>query len=215
MKLLSEVVGARDYKPTSRHDFVDLILTFAKDNVIIGDSVFDYKKEDIKKVNLKVRYETLIGQCVGLFGAGYETSSTTLSVTVYELAKNEEAQRKAIAEVDRYLRKHSDKLDYDIVTRLPFLQACINEALRLYPVLSNLTREVMADYTFPTGLRLKKGDRIHIPVYHLQRNPLYYEQPELFRPERFLPEEIHKIKPYTYMPFGEGPRLCIGKYFML
>lgn len=110
------------------------------------------------------------------------------------------------------MRKRNNKLDYDCVTELQYLAACFDETLRLYPVFSILTREVMEDCTLPTGLHLDKGIRIHIPVYHIQRDPKNFKDPEVFCPERFLPENRHQIKPFTYLPFGEGPRTCIGRF---
>ncbi|OWR53727.1 cytochrome P450 [Danaus plexippus plexippus] len=89
----------------------------------------------------------------------------------------------------------------------------IHEVLRLYPVLGVLTREVMKSYTLPTGLKLEKGNRIHIPLYHIHRDPKFFPNPEEFRPERFFGEEKKKVVPYSFMPFGEGPRICIGQRF--
>ncbi|KAJ0183239.1 hypothetical protein K1T71_001215 [Dendrolimus kikuchii] len=214
IKLLTDVFQERQYKPTNKQDFVDMILTLKNNNAnITGDSIHNLVTGERKKVSMEVTKEVLIGQCLSFFGAGFETSATTLTLTVYELAKNVKAQKRAVEEVDDYLLKHDNKLYYDILTELPYLDACLDEALRLYPVLGNLTREVMRDYTFPDGLKVEKGMRIHIPLNYMQRCSIFFPEPKSFHPERFLPEERHKIMPYTYMPFGEGPRICIGLRF--
>ncbi|MBQ5153916.1 cytochrome P450, partial [Macrococcus caseolyticus] len=166
-----------------------------------------------KKVELEVDDDLLIAQCGLFFTAGYETSATTLSFTLFELAKNPEAQKRAIAEVDDYLRRHNNELKYECLSEMPFVEACFDETLRLYPVIGLLTREVMEDYTFPSGLKVEKGLRIFLPLYHLHHNPEFFPDPEEYRPERFLPENKDNIKPYTYMPFGDGPRICIGMRF--
>ncbi|CAB3254695.1 unnamed protein product [Arctia plantaginis] len=129
------------------------------------------------------------------------------------MAKTEHTQTKVFEEVDKYLDEHDNLLNYDCISKLPYLDACIDETLRLYPSLPNLTREVMEDYTFPTGLTVEKGVRIHLAVGHIQRNATYFPEPEKYRPERFLPEEKRKMTPYTYLSFGEGFRICIGQRF--
>ncbi|XP_053617328.1 cytochrome P450 6B2-like [Plodia interpunctella] len=211
-KLLTGVFAGREYKPTNRNDFVDLLLNWKKDNHIAGDSMQNAKGGN-KKVNIPIDDDLLIGQCVLLFGAGYETSATTLQYTLYELAKNPQAQQRVIDEVDKYLQRNNNKLKYECITELPYIEACIDEALRLYPVLGVLTREVIEDYTLPCGAVIEKGVRVHVPVHHLHHHPDFFPDPEEYRPERFFGEEKRNIIPYTYMPFGEGPRLCLGMRF--
>ncbi|PZC82574.1 hypothetical protein B5X24_HaOG200097 [Helicoverpa armigera] len=211
--LMTGVFKGRNYTPTSRNDFVDFVIKFKQNKTMTGDSLTNLKSDSQKKVTLEVDDDLLVAQCFIFFVAGYETSATTLSFTLYELAKNPEAQKRAIAEVDDYLRRHNNELKYECLSEMPFIEACIDETLRIYPVLSMLTREVVEDYTFPTGLKVEKGLRIFLPLYHLHHNPEYFPDPEEYRPERFLPENKHNIRPYTYMPFGDGPRLCIGMRF--
>ncbi|XP_026755083.1 cytochrome P450 6B2-like [Galleria mellonella] len=211
-KVMTEVFAERQYKPSARNDFVDLVLALNEKQYITGDRLTNMKGDD-KKVTLKVDDEFLVAQCLMFFAAGFETSSTVLRYTLYELAKHPAAQERAIKEIDEYLRRHQNKLKYECVTELPYLEACINEAMRLYPVLGVLTREVVDKYTLPCGAVLDKGVRIHIPVYHLHHHPEHFPEPEEYRPERFYGNEKQDIKPYTYLPFGEGPRICIGMRF--
>ncbi|XP_075983685.1 cytochrome P450 6B5-like [Anticarsia gemmatalis] len=212
-RLLKGVFESRDYKPSNRNDFVDLVLNLKKEEVISSDSLKSAKTGITETVQLKVDDDLLVAQCVVFFAAGFETSATTLSFTLFELAKKPEAQKRAAEEVDEFLRRHNNKLSYECINELPYLEACVYETIRLYPVLGNLTREVMDDYTLPTGLHLEKGVRVHIPVYHLHHNPDYFPDPETYKPERFLPENKDDIKPFTFLPYGEGPRICIGKRF--
>lgn len=209
--LLTIVFKQRNYIPSNRHDFVDLVLGLNKNDYLVGDSISRLKTGEFKKISIKIDEELLSSQLVSFLGAGFDTSATTFALTLFEMAKNERTQTKVFEEVDKYLDEHDNTLNYDCVSKLPYLDACIDEALRLYPSLPNLTREVMEDYTFPTGLTVEKGVRIHLAVGHIQRNASYFPEPEKYRPERFLPEEKHKMTPYTYLSFGEGFRICIGK----
>ena len=86
------------------------------------------------------------------------------------------------------------------------------ETMRLYPALAVIPREVTRDYPLPDGKGvLDKGTRVFIPVYAIHRDPEYYPDPDRFDPERFTVENKKTRPNYTYLPFGEGPRFCIGK----
>ncbi|XP_068623846.1 cytochrome P450 6B2-like [Battus philenor] len=211
--LLLNVFKSRQNKPSSRNDFVDLVLSFKQNQSLVGDSMSNFKTGGDKKVHLEINDELLTAQCVLFFAAGYETSATTLKFSLYELAKNEKSQEKLIQEIDNYLRRHNGKIGYECIKELPYAEAVLDETLRLYPVLGVITRELVEDYVLPTGLQLDKGMRIHIPVYHLHHDPDHFPEPEMFQPERFLGERREMIKPYSYLPFGEGPRICIGMRF--
>ncbi|XP_075983406.1 cytochrome P450 6B5-like [Anticarsia gemmatalis] len=212
-QLMTGIFEGRQYKPTSRNDFVDLILNMKTNQSITGDSLTNTKSPTDKKITLEISDDILVAQCFIFFGAGYETSATTLSFTMYELAKHPEIQERVLQEVDEYLRRNDNVLKYECITEMPYLDACIDETLRLYPVLSMLTREMAEDYTLPDGLRLEKGLRVHLPVIHLHNNPDFFPEPEEYKPERFYGDNKRDIKPYTYMPFGDGPRVCIGMRF--
>ncbi|KOB75583.1 Cytochrome CYP6AE49, partial [Operophtera brumata] len=209
-KLMTGVFESRNYKPSSRNDFVDLLLNLKNNEKnIIGDSMSNLKTGGSKKVELEVTNELLVSQCVVFFSAGFETSASALGLTLYELAKNQDAQRRVQKEVDKYLERHGNKLTYDCVKELPYINACVAETTRLYPVFGFLTREVVEDYTFPSGLQLERGARVHLPVYYLHHNADHFPEPESYKPERFLPGAEHEIKAFTFFPFGEGPRYCI------
>ncbi|KAJ8718251.1 hypothetical protein PYW08_002488 [Mythimna loreyi] len=209
--LITSVMNQRNYKPSGRNDFLDLILSWKQKHQIVGESIENMKNGEGHKVSLEADDDLLVAQCFLFFNAGFETSATILSYTLYELAKNEDIQKRVLQEVDEYMARHENKLCYECVSEFPYLWAAIGEAQRLYPVLGVIFRETMEDYTLPGGVVLEKGMRVHIPVYYLHKNPKYFPNPEEFRPERFLGDEKYSINPYTYMPFGEGPRTCMGK----
>lgn len=152
----------------------------------------------------------IVGQGIAFFIGGYETTSTTLSYCSYLLATNPEVQEKLFEEVS----KHKE-LNYESIEDLSFLECCINETLRLFPPLARTEREVKTDYVLgDTGVTIPAGSLVVIPTFAMQRDPEYFENPEMFIPERFSKDFNGLMHhPYAYHPFGGGPRLCIGKRF--
>lgn len=132
---------------------------------------------------------------------------------MYELAKNPEIQQRVHQEIDDVLERHGGKITYESISDMKYLEACIDETLRKYPVLPMLNRICVKDYKIPgTNCIIEKGVQTFIPIYGLQRDEKYYEQADKFRPERFI-EESSAGKSLTdrpYYPFGDGPRNCIG-----
>lgn len=87
----------------------------------------------------------------------------------------------------------------------------ILETLRKYPPVPFISRRCLKDYIIPnTDVEIEKGIEVLIPILGLHRDPEYYPEPEKFIPERFSDEEKQIRFPFTYLPFGEGPRMCIG-----
>jgi cytochrome P450 len=147
--------------------------------------------------------------------AGYETTATTLSFCSYELALNPECQEKLFEEINSAIDSN-EEISYETLAKLPYLDSVISETLRLYPPIIKLEREAMTDYKLgDTGITLFKGQVVEIPVYPIHHSEEYYPNPENFNPSRFMPENRDQIIPYTYLPFGAGPRNCIGMKFAL
>ena len=159
--------------------------------------------------------EEIIAQCWIFLIAGFETTATTLGYLTYALALNPEVQEKLYNEVKTAMG--SDKeISYDDLHRLPYLDACISETLRVYPPVIRLEREVNQDFKLgDSEIKLYKGQLVEIPVYAVHHCEDYFKNADQFIPERFLPENRNQIIPYTYMPFGTGPRNCIGMRFAL
>jgi cytochrome P450 family 6 len=136
---------------------------------------------------------------------------------MYEFAVNEKIQEKARDDVRNAIKKHDGKLTYDSVADMTYLEQCVNEALRKYPVASSLQRIALQDYTIPNskGVTIPKGTPVSIPIHAIHWDEDLYPEPEKFDPERFTPEEISARHPMAYIPFGEGPRICIGMRFGL
>lgn len=153
----------------------------------------------------------LTSQAVLFFLAGFENASLTISNALYELAWKPEIQEKARAEIVNVLQKYDGKITYDGLEEMKYLEACIFETLRMYPVLQWLSREAMETYTFTgTKVTIPKGQQVFLPIYAIQRDPDIYPNPDNFDPERFTDDKIKTRHSMAHLPFGDGPRHCSG-----
>ncbi|CAG2102994.1 unnamed protein product [Medioppia subpectinata] len=161
--------------------------------------------------------EEIFAQCFLFFIAGYDPTANTVSHALLELALNPDIQERLREET---AMNGNRDMNYEILSRLPLLDAVVSETLRKYPPLVRVEREavedvVLTDDTQGLSVRVEKGVVVEVPVYAIHHDPDYYPDPFAFKPDRFLPENRHNIKPYTYLPFGDGPRNCIGMRFGL
>lgn len=151
------------------------------------------------------------------FIAAFETTSSTMALCLYELAKNEVLQKKVQKEIDEIFkaeRSISKKVDFELMTEMKYLDCCLNETLRKYPPAPFLIRECGKLYHIPgSKVAIEKGTPVIISTFGLHRDPEFFPNPETFDPERFSDENVHLIKPFTFLPFGNGPRVCIGQRF--
>ncbi|NWX86936.1 CP3A9 protein, partial [Nothoprocta ornata] len=145
--------------------------------------------------------------------AGYEPTSNTLSYLAYELATHPDVQKKLQDEIDSALPNKAP-LTYDAVMQMEYLDMTVNETLRLFPLGGRLERTCKKSIEIK-GVTIPEGTIVMIPPYTLHRNPEHWPEPEEFRPERFSKENKGAIDPYTFLPFGAGPRNCIGMRFAL
>ncbi|CAH4038208.1 unnamed protein product [Pieris brassicae] len=152
-------------------------------------------------------------QAVAFLFAGFETSSSVLSFMLYELSFRPDLQDKMYEELIEAKKSQNGSLDLTIQADLKYLNCVIKEALRMYPPLGWLDRETLNDYKVDEKLTIPAGTPIYVNGIGMQYDSDIYPDPETFKPERFLPENEKDLKPFTYMPFGEGPRSCIGKRF--
>ncbi|KAB5523790.1 hypothetical protein PHYPO_G00156470 [Pangasianodon hypophthalmus] len=200
-KIKSERV-AKDHK--KRVDFMQLMIDSQKS-----------EKDDLngKETNKGLNDHEILSQSMIFIFAGYETSSSTLSFLFYNLASNPETMKKLQEEIDATFPNKAE-VDYDAVMNMDYLDAALNESLRLYPIAIRLER-VCKKTVEINGLTIPKDTVFFVPTYPLHRDPEYWTDPETFNPERFTQENKESIDPYTYMPFGLGPRNCIGMRFAI
>lgn len=155
--------------------------------------------------------EQLIDEILILFVAGHETTANALTFTLKLLAQNKEVLTKVETEIKETSAKNLTPLQE--ISQLSYTKCCIEESLRLYPPAwitdrVNIEDDKIDDYV------LKKGTIIGASIYELHRNKRYWDRPEVFKPSRFFEENRKEIMSY-YMPFGAGPRLCIGNNFAM
>jgi cytochrome P450 len=151
-------------------------------------------------------------QVVTLFLAGHETTANALTWTFYLLSQNPEAEARLHEEVDRVLAGRPAALSD--LPQLPYTEQVFSEAMRLYPPVYMLARQAAEDVTIG-GYRVPAGSEIVMWLWHTHRDPRFWEEPWAFRPERFEKAKIAARPKSAYLPFGAGPRACIGKMFAI
>lgn len=158
--------------------------------------------------------EEIVAQWFLFFAAGFETVSTVLVFTSYELIANPYIQQKLYEEIVATNEQINGKrVNYDSLQRMKFLDQVICEVLRKWPPAVATDRACVKDYQYDDGklkFDIEKSHIIQIPIYDIHHNPKYFLDPDRFDPERFNEENKHNIAPGTYIPFGVGPRNCIG-----
>ena len=147
---------------------------------------------------------------VTFIAAGHETTANTLTWALFLLSLSPEWRERLGAEADREL----DGPLAGLVDRLVETRAVIEEAMRLYPPVASLSREALGPDDL-CGRRIRKGSLVIVAPYVLHRHKLLWNDPDLFDPRRFLPGAREKIDRYAYLPFGVGPRICIGASFSI
>lgn len=194
-------IEEREKTKDKRNDLIDIILQI--------------KNQSSPLDEIKFEGDRVVAQAGQFFGAGFETTSATLSFTLYEVCINPEIQRKLRQDIKAALSEHGG-FTYEAVQNMKYLHMVVCETLRKYPVLPFLDRTCMADYKIPdSGFVVEKGTPVFIPVFGLHYDPEYFPDPETFDPERFSDENKGSLPPFTYIPFGDGPRNCIGERFGL
>jgi cytochrome P450 len=147
-----------------------------------------------------------------LFLAGHETTALTLSWTWYLLGRNPAAAAKLHEELDGVLGGREPDVAH--LEKLPYLNAVISEVLRMYPPAYIMARTSIAPFSIG-GYEFPSGSTIMVSQWVMHRDPRYYEDPDTFRPERWLDGLADRLPAGAYFPFGDGPRRCIGQGFAL
>uniref|UniRef100_A0A8C2BAX3 Thromboxane-A synthase n=1 Tax=Cyprinus carpio TaxID=7962 RepID=A0A8C2BAX3_CYPCA len=228
IQCIQKMIKQRDDLPPEqrRRDFLQLMLDVRASNKYLSLEHFDVVNdadeqacteqgmdngqenapgnESTKRAQQKrmMTEDEIVGQSFIFLLAGYETSSNTLAFTCYLLALHPECQKKLQEEVDEFFSRH-------VSQDLNYLDMVICESLRLYPPAFRFARDVDQD-TVVNGQLLPKGSSLEIAAGFLHYDPEYWTEPEKFIPERFTPEAKASRHPFVYLPFGAGPRSCVG-----
>jgi cytochrome P450 family 6 len=195
------------FHKTFFQELVKKTMKLREENNITRNDFFSLLMEVKKKEGLT--FNEIVAQCFIFFVAGFETSSATISYCIHELAHHQDLQDKLRKEIFENLGTDFRKFTYEGIFKLPYLDKVFNETLRLHPVLGFFNRICDKPYKIPgTDVVLDKDTPVIIPILGLQRDPEYFPDPLEFNPERFNEDQAQV--PFTFLPFGEGPRFCIG-----
>ncbi|KAK0051927.1 cytochrome P450 3A19, partial [Biomphalaria pfeifferi] len=156
----------------------------------------------------KLSDEEVAAQCLLFMIAGYDATSSALQYFFYELARYPQIQEKIYSEIVSVLGE-DEELSYESCLKMKYLEAAVEEILRMYPLLHTLTRNTVKETTL-NGMFIPANSAVLIPAYNVGRDPEFFHNPDTFIPERFLESSKHDINPVTFIPFGYGPRQCIG-----
>ncbi|XP_017854246.2 probable cytochrome P450 6t1 [Drosophila busckii] len=197
-------LAQRSASGVQRHDLIDIFLQLQRTQP--PESVVH--KRDF-----------FVAQASFLLLAGFDTSSSTITFALYELAKQpaiQERLRQELAEA-LHVSEQPETLSYETLSGLPYLRQVVDEVLRLYPPTAFLDRCCnaasgydLSAWNSGSKLRLPSGAPVYISVLGLHRDEQHWPEPLKFDPERFSPEQRQQQRPMTYLPFGAGPRGCIG-----
>ncbi|CDX15020.1 Cytochrome P450 [Mesorhizobium plurifarium] len=149
---------------------------------------------------------------ITFIGAGHETTARALGWTIYCLAEAPWERDKVEQEIDAVLARESDPTKW--LDAMPFTRAAFEEALRLYPPAPSINREPIEPETW-NGLDIPKYAAVLVMPWVVHRHRKLWDRPEAFMPERFHPENRDRIDRFQYLPFGAGPRVCIGASFAM
>ncbi|KAI7815403.1 cytochrome p450 [Rhyzopertha dominica] len=229
--IILETIDKRTKENIIRPDMIHLLLEARKGNlkheskVDEGSGFATVEESDINKagktLSVELTDEIIAAQALIFFFAGFETSASIMSFMSLELAINTDVQQKLLEEIDEVYKEYGHNITYDVILRMKYLDQVVCETLRKWTPGFQTDRVCVKDYVIqPTKkneqpIYLEKGCLILIPTAGLHYDPKYFPNPKKFDPDRFSEENRSSIVPGSYMPFGLGPRNCIGSRFAL
>nr|CAH0107693.1 unnamed protein product [Daphnia galeata] len=205
--LLEDLIKERNLTNQKYNDFVEAatetISGYTKQ--VNGKTMPMWDKEEVD--------ETVIAQSVLFLLAGFDTTASTLTNSIFQLARNPHVQEKLYDEINSRIEEFG-QVSHEMILNFPYIDQVINEVMRFYPALPRIERECNKDITI-NGINIKKGVVVTVPTYALHYDPEYYPDPFKFDPDRWSPENKANLNSYAYMPFGMGPRNCVGMRFAM
>ncbi|KAK9885356.1 hypothetical protein WA026_010852 [Henosepilachna vigintioctopunctata] len=226
-KIIKQTLEYRQTHNIDRPDMLNLLMNARKEKeeTKIKENSYSAVEEQLEsklfqKTKMDLSLEDITSQALFFFFAGFETVSSTLCFMAYELATNPDVQRTLIEEFDEFKSKN-EEVTYEGLSKLRYFDMVLSETLRKWPVMNILERKCNKPYIIQpkfideTPVHLTTDNSVWVPIWALHHDPKYWKMPEKFDPQRFSSENKEKIVPYTYMPFGVGPRNCIGSRFAI
>ncbi|XP_022913723.2 cytochrome P450 9e2-like [Onthophagus taurus] len=223
---LSNLIKIKVFPRSLSSFFENIIKTTIKlreeQGIVRGDMI-DFLLQSRDKMEDKnlLSDENITAHAFSFFFGGFESTSTVLSFMGYELAINPEIQQKLQEEIDKTFQECNGNLTYDALQKMRYMDMVVSETLRKWPPNPFTDRVCVKPYTIPPtnqheqSLNLEVGQTVWIPIYGLHNDPEYFPNPTKFDPERFNEENKQNIPSGVYVPFGMGPRNCIGSRMAL
>jgi cytochrome P450 len=193
--ILQALIQERRTSGATRHDLLSTLLAAADE-----DS------------EARMSYQQLRDEMMTLFLAGHETTASALTWTWYLLSRHPEVEAKLLDELRSTLGGRAPTVTD--LPKLPYTEMVIREAIRLYPPAPGVAREPIEDINIG-GFEVPKGSLVTGNSYAMHHDARFFDDPERFNPERFAPGWEERIPRYAYLPFGAGPRVCIGNAFAM
>ncbi|KAK5644027.1 hypothetical protein RI129_007872 [Pyrocoelia pectoralis] len=222
---LLKSMGAKIYSKEVRTFFTSIIKQSIKmryENEFRGPDVintllqlYDADKSHLDNLS-ESTVKNITAQAIILYFAGFETTTSTLSMLVYEITLNPDIQTKLYEEIVNTLKGFNGTVSYDAIMAMEYLDNVVKETLRLHTPTSLLDRRAMSDYEIESEdpkektLLVKKGTPVWILQKAIHLDPNNFPNPEKFDPDRFSYGNKQNIKNYSHIPFGSGPRSCLG-----
>jgi cytochrome P450 len=160
--------------------------------------------------NPLLTYDELVSELNGIIFAGHETTANVLTWVFYLLSEHPEAAQKLDEELATVLQGRSPTMED--LPHLPYTHMVLDETMRLYPSAWISSRQAVEEDRFDNYL-IPAGAKIFLNIWGMHRHPDYWEKPDSFFPEHFTPERVAARHKFAFIPFGAGPRKCIGERF--
>ncbi|CAF0852129.1 unnamed protein product [Rotaria sordida] len=215
--LVNQILARRRQHLERRNDFIQIMVDHeeeVKDDEQINQQIekAEQQKQQWRTLKKTLNDKEIFSQALVFLVAGYETTSVLMSFFFYVMATEPVIQEKVYEEIRQELG--DDEVTHEKLSQLTYLDMTINETLRMYPPFIRFDR--VASYDYKLGdYPIPKGSLINIPIYPIHHDPNLWPEPEKFIPERFSSTEKAKRHPMAFLPFGDGPRNCIGMRFAL
>lgn len=215
--LVNDTIAHREKNNIVRPDMINLLMEAKKGQLKYEENELhdEHHKTDKHDLKLDMDDDIIVAQAVTFLIAGFDTSSTLIGFTAYELAVNPDVQERLIEEIDEML-ENNGKITYESLMGLKYMDMVISESLRKWPPLALTDRCCIKDFILEDNgknVLIEKGVVMQIPIAALHRDATYYPEPLKFDPERFNDENKRGINSGAFVPFGIGPRNCIGSRF--
>ncbi|XP_075145793.1 cytochrome P450 6g1-like [Haematobia irritans] len=201
---ISSILAERELSGLKRNDLIDTFIKIKEEALANNEDMSEFM-------------DSLTGLTWSFMFAGFDTSASSMSYALFELAKNPKIQERLRKEIRDANYRNGGELSYETLNKLEYLDMVVYEAIRMYPAIAITEREHTADedgnlfslkpyydYTLPNGME------VIMPTYGIHYDPKYWPNPHVFDPERFSSENKQSRHPMLFLAFGQGPRNCIG-----